>query len=161
MPIGSFCNMRALTFATSLLLLSTEVVGTNKLALGPLHIDEYNAAVGLSRRSIEFSDLRPKAQTKLWYGHPANENGTMVAASVVFNAPSNLPIVSVEHFESFLRRIDCEKSTGQVSFTFKYKKAFEEALKAWTFVNNGVENEFLLLANHDGCGSDQDRHPYV
>ena len=48
-----------------------------------------------------------------------------------------------------------------MSLTFKSKKAFDQALRKWDFINEDEEEKFLLIANHDGCGPDDERQPYL
>ena len=134
---------------------------TSEGGLGPLHIDEYKAAFGLSRRSVEYADLEPRKNIELWYGRPTRERGLLYLAKFNLESPPDLPVVSVEHFDPFLRYLECNLEHGHITFAFKYKKAFQQAIKAWSFVNQRADNKFLLLTHHDGCGTEEERHSFM
>lgn len=80
---------------------------------------------------------------------------------MVLHAPSGLKIVMLERFEGLTTSVDCKGDDGSMSLTFKSKKAFDQALRKWDFINEDEEEKFLLIANHDGCGPDDERQPYL
>ncbi|KAI4098819.1 MAG: hypothetical protein L6R37_006273 [Teloschistes peruensis] len=76
-------------------------------------------------------------------------------------APDGLQIVMMERFEPLTSAVDCKGDDGHMSLTFKSKDAFKHALDTWNFINQAPEKKFLLIANHDGCGPDDERQPYL
>ena len=48
-----------------------------------------------------------------------------------------------------------------MSLTFKSKAAFKHALKTWAWINQSEEKRFILIANHAGCGPDDQRQSYM
>lgn len=77
------------------------------------------------------------------------------------HAPNGLNIVMMEKFEGLTKSVDCKGDDGTMSLTFKSKAAFKYALNTWNYVNEATEKKFLLIANHDGCGPDDERQPYM
>ena len=75
-------------------------------------------------------------------------------------APDGLPIILLERFEGLTAAVDCKGDDGAMSLTFKSKNAYDYALKTWKYINEDDEKQFLLIANHDGCGPDDERQPY-
>lgn len=105
--------------------------------LRPLGIDDYEAAFGVQRRSLERHwDLEPKDQVELFYGE-GNDDGTLALAKLTLKAPPGLPIVLLERFDSLTETVDCNDDDGLVSLTFKTQDAFKRSLTAWDFVNGG------------------------
>ena len=84
-----------------------------------------------------------------------------VLANMTLYAPDGLQIVMMERFETLTKKVDCKGDDGEMSLTFKSKVAFKHALKTWDFINQSEEKRFLLIANHAGCGPDDERQPYV
>lgn len=76
-------------------------------------------------------------------------------------APDGLQMVMMERFEPLTSSVDCEGDDGTMSLTFKSPDAFRHALETWSFINEAPEKKFLLIANHDGCGPDDERQPYL
>ena len=88
------------------------------------------------------------------------ENGQLHFANMTLYAPNGLPIVLLERFEGLTSAVDCKGDDGSISLTFSSKKAYKYALKIWTYINEDDDKQFLLIANHDGCGPDDERQPY-
>ena len=76
-------------------------------------------------------------------------------------AENGLEIVSMERFEGLTSAVDCKGDDGQMSLTFSNQNAFQYALQQWAFINEKDDGSFLLIANHDGCGPDNERQPYM
>ncbi|KAL8646780.1 MAG: hypothetical protein Q9210_005935 [Variospora velana] len=128
--------------------------------LRPMNLRSYEAALGLRRRGGEdFTDLDPATQSQLIYGRPGEE-GQLLLANMTLYAPDGLPIVLMERFESLTSAVDCKGDDGTMSLTFKSKQAYRHALKMWQYVNEDEDKQFLLIANHDGCGPADERQPY-
>ncbi len=75
-------------------------------------------------------------------------------------AQDGLPIVLMEEFDQLTSTVDCNGDDGMMSLTFKSHRAFEYALRTWNYINEIDEPKFLLIADHDGCGPDDERQPY-
>lgn len=67
----------------------------------------------------------------------------------------------MERFEPMTTAVDCNGDDGLMSLTFKSQDAFKHALDTWSFINQAEEKKFLLIANHDGCGPQDERQPYL
>ncbi|KAL8633735.1 hypothetical protein Q9189_000471 [Teloschistes chrysophthalmus] len=76
-------------------------------------------------------------------------------------APDGLQVVLMERFEPLTSAVDCNGDDGNMSLTFKSKDAFKHAVDTWNFINKAPEKKFLLIANHDGCGPNDERQPYL
>lgn len=67
----------------------------------------------------------------------------------------------MESFETLTSAIDCNGSDGKLSLTFKDHKAMMYALMKWAYINEKEDEEFILIANHEGCGPSEERVPYM
>lgn len=79
---------------------------------------------------------------------------------MTLHAPEGLEIVLMEKFEGLTKNLDCNEDERSLALTFKSKDAFDQALKKWNFINQREDKNFILIANHDGCGPDDERQPY-
>ena len=70
-------------------------------------------------------------------------------------------MVLLEHFDHLTKAIDCQGDDGQMSLTFNSQKAFDHAVEAWDHVNDNADGKFLLIANHPGCGPEEERQGYM
>lgn len=70
-------------------------------------------------------------------------------------------MILLERFDHLTSAIDCRGDDGTMSVTFNFKAAYDYALHAWDFVNKIDNGSFLLIANHQGCGPDDERQPYM
>ena len=70
-------------------------------------------------------------------------------------------MVLLESFEHLTSAIDCNGDDGTMSLTFKSLSAYQYAVKAWEYINHKAEAKFLVIANHNGCGPDEERQPYL
>lgn len=91
---------------------------------------------------------------------PCLEDGQLHYANMTLYAPDGLPIVLMERFEGLTSAVDCEGHDGAMSLTFNSMKAYKYALKIWSYINEDDDKQFLLIANHDGCGPEDERQPY-
>ncbi|CAO1604866.1 hypothetical protein XANCAGTX0491_008407 [Xanthoria calcicola] len=141
-------------------LFSTSSPVDASLNLHPIKLRDYESAVGLQRREKEdFSRLEPGSQTQLIYGRPGDD-GQLLFANMTLYAPSGLPIVLMERFEGLTSAVDCKGDDGAMSLTFTSKGAYDYALKIWSYINEDDTQQFLMIANHDGCGPADERQPY-
>ena len=76
-------------------------------------------------------------------------------------APNGLLMVFLEHFDHLTSAIDCQGDDGMMSLTFDSPRAFDYALQAWGFVNANANGKFMVIANHKGCGPDEERQAYM
>lgn len=130
------------------------------IELLPINIGHYEAATGIKRRSVDcLADFDPQPQAQLMYGLGLDDE--VHFGNVTLEAPAGLPIVLLERFESLTEYVDCNGDDGHMSLTFKSEDAFERALKAWSFINQETDQNFLVITNHQGCGPDSGRHPYM
>lgn len=130
------------------------------MTLHPIRLRDYEDAIGLRRRTQQdFSELDPGSQSQLIYGRPGDD-GQLLFANMTLYAPSGLPIVLMERFEGLTSAVDCKGDDGVMSLTFSSKGAYDYALKIWSYINEDDDKQFLLIANHDGCGPADERQPY-
>ena len=80
----------------------------------------------------------------------------MLANMTIFMADGR-QLVSMERFEGLTKKVDCDET---MSLEFVDKAAFDYAIHAWGWVNENEDDNFVMIANHDGCGPDQERVPY-
>ncbi|KAI4088341.1 MAG: hypothetical protein Q9206_004819 [Seirophora lacunosa] len=137
------------------------VVGKAATALKPINVLDFEAATGIQRRVAEdFSNLNLSTQAQLIYGRPGAD-GQLLLANMTLYAPNGLQMVMMERFEPMTTAVDCNGDDGLMSLTFKSQDAFKHALDTWSFINQAEEKKFLLIANHDGCGPQDERQPYL
>ena len=89
-----------------------------------------------------------------------SDDGQLLFANITLYAPDGLPIVLMERFEGLTSSVDCKGDDGSMSLVFKSKAAYAYALKAWQYINEKDDEHFLLIANHEGCGPNDERQPY-
>jgi len=85
----------------------------------------------------------------------------LILANMTLYADDGLQIVLMERFEGLTKSVDCKGDDGTMSLTFNSNDAFQYALKTWDFINQSEEKKFLLIANHNGCGPNDQRQPYL
>ena len=76
-------------------------------------------------------------------------------------APDGLQIIWMERFEDYTSAIDCEDDDGSISLTLKSEAAFKYPVQIWAWINGAAEKKFFLIANHDSCGPQDERQPYL
>ena len=140
--------------------LSTSSPAEESINLHPINLRDYESAIGLHRRAEDdFSQLDLRTQEQLIYGRPGDD-GQLLFANMTLYAPSGLPIILMERFEGLTSAVDCKGDDGTMSLTFTSKAAYDYALKIWSRINEKDADQFLLIANHDGCGPVNERQPY-
>lgn len=129
--------------------------------LRPISINDYEASIGLQRRSSkDFSDLDLQTQSELIY-RSAGGGGQLLLANMTLYAPDGLLMIMMERFEGLTSSVDCKGDDGSMSLTFSSQKAFDYTLHEWSYINENDDGQFLLIANHEGCGPDDQRQPYL
>lgn len=108
----------------------------------------------VSLELYNYKEHSPRLSTKI------TDNGQLLFANMTLYASDGLPIVLMERFEGLTSSVDCNGADGSMSLTFKSKAAYDYALRAWQYVNEKDDENFLLIANHGGCGPDDERQPY-
>ena len=88
-------------------------------------------------------------------------DGSIFLANMTLHAPNGNPIVMMESFESLTSAIDCDGKDGIMSLTFTSQEALEYAHKKWAYINEDKDTTFIMIANHEGCGPDEQRIPYM
>ena len=88
------------------------------------------------------------------------DEGQLLFANMTLYASDGLPIVLMERFEGLTSAVDCKGDDGSMSLTFKSQQAYRYALQIWGYINEDDDKNFLLIANHDGCGPQDERQPY-
>lgn len=152
--------MRPLSWASGFTLLTVALPAFAQKLI-PVNVRQYEAAFGLQRRDFDhLQDFHPQAQTELIYGLDQAEDRTLVANITLQESPG-LPIVLLERFEHLTADVDCRGRSGHMSLRFTSEDTFQQALKAWRYINDHVDHQFLLIANHNGCAPDDDRQPYM
>ncbi|KAL8832721.1 MAG: hypothetical protein Q9170_004765 [Blastenia crenularia] len=135
--------------------------GHSAATLKPININDFEAATGVQRRAVEdFGHLDLSTQAQLIYGRPGDD-GQLLLANMTLYAPDGLQMVMMERFEPLTSAVDCNGDDGSMSLTFKSQEAFQHALDTWSFINQAQEKRFLLIANHDGCGPQDERQAYL
>ena len=76
-------------------------------------------------------------------------------------APDGLLMVLLERFDGLTSAVDCKGDDGEMSLTFNSEGAYNYALQQWSSINSQDNGSFLLIANNDGCGKDDQRQPYM
>ncbi|KAL9045926.1 MAG: hypothetical protein Q9214_001116 [Letrouitia sp. 1 TL-2023] len=141
--------------------LGRESKASNPVKLRPIKVGDFELATGIQRRdAADFSHLHLQTQAQLIYGQPG-DSGQLLLANMTLYAPDGLQMVMMERFEPLTSSVDCKGDDGTMSLTFKSPDAFRHALETWSFINEAPEKKFLLIANHDGCGPDDERQPYL
>ncbi|KAJ6438972.1 Cell wall mannoprotein CIS3 [Purpureocillium lavendulum] len=70
---------------------------------------------------------------------------------------ANEKVINMEDFGDELEGVDC--TPPEVSLDFKSQGAFEDAKMKWGWVDEKVENHFVLIMNHAKC-AEHERKPY-
>lgn len=87
--------------------------------------------------------------------------GDLLLANMTLYAPDGLQMILMEEFDHLTSSVGCNNDDGTMSLTFKSRHAFDYALKTWRYINEYDNDKFILIANHAGCGPDDQRQPYL
>lgn len=90
-----------------------------------------------------------------------SDSGQLVLANLTLFAQDGLPIILLEEFEELIISVDCRDNEGRLDLKFNSTDAFDHAKKQWAYVNEKEHDNFLLIANHDNCGSNDQRQGYM
>lgn len=140
---------------------SSPVVEARGNVLRPINSDAFKSAANLRvRDAVDFSRLDLASQAELMFGAPG-DNGNILLANMTLYAPDGQQIVMMESFEGLTSAVDCEGDDGSMSLTFTSQDAFDAAVEKWGIINEREEDTFVLIANHDGCGPEDQRQAYM
>jgi hypothetical protein len=89
------------------------------------------------------------------------ERGQYYLANMTLYGPHGMRVVNMEVFDDLTSKVDCKGDDGELSLTFKDKEAQTYALKEWSWINEKEKDKFVLVANHKGCGPDDERQAYM
>lgn len=67
-------------------------------------------------------------------------------------------VISMERFNGMLKSVVC---SDQMMLQFKDGPSFEYAQGVWNWVNQDVNNTFIMVANYEGCGPEAERQPFL
>lgn len=67
-------------------------------------------------------------------------------------------VISMERFASKLKSVQCAE---QMVLEFIDDEAFEYAKDVWNWVNQDVNNTFVMVTNYAGCADDMERLPFL
>lgn len=145
------------------------LASTSALQLHPLPILNYEAAVGLHQHTTRdpssdfnnFADFALQDRSQLLYHGVSGTTGQHHLANLTIYAPNGVPMITMERFEGRAAAVECKAADGIVSVTFRSEDAWRFAVGEWGYVNDDVDEHFLLIGNHVGCGMDGDRRPYL
>ncbi|KAF3940306.1 hypothetical protein ABW19_dt0200546 [Dactylella cylindrospora] len=114
----------------------------------------------LRKREDDLSRLDLVDQVRMMYGGLASQE-QMYLANMTLYAPSpDHPLIMMEKFDGLTESVNCASQDNQITLKFVTKEAMDYAIHAWDWVNAKDTDCFYLIANHKGCGIDDQRHPY-
>ncbi|KAF2494151.1 hypothetical protein BU16DRAFT_66127 [Lophium mytilinum] len=102
--------------------------------------------------SLDLQDF----ETFYWGGYSA---GDIVYANLTLYFTGDYEnIISMERFAGMLKSVDC---SDHMMLEFKDNTSFAYAQRVWNWVNNDVNNTFVMIANYEGCGPAAERQPFT
>ncbi|KAH0559367.1 hypothetical protein GP486_004118 [Trichoglossum hirsutum] len=104
----------------------------------------------------DLSRLDLRKQEHFVYGSNGDDQSLIFANMTMYAADGEL-IISMERFAGMLENVVCGDN---MVLDFKTNESFQYALQAWNWTNEDTKNNFIMVANYDGCGPDQQRWPY-
>ncbi|ODH50984.1 hypothetical protein GX48_02945 [Paracoccidioides brasiliensis] len=111
------------------------------------------------RDTTRFTNIDPADRVRMVFGKVGDKQ-TIRLADMTLYADPNMPIVMMEAFEGLTSAVDCDGNDGRISLTFQSTDAFNYAIKSWSYINEVTDRQFLMIANHDGCGPADERQSY-
>lgn len=128
----------------------------------PINLDAFHTAVGIQPRAArDLTRMDPRKKASLVYGTVPKKDGSIQIANMTLYAPEEKLIVQMEAFEGMTTDVDCAGHDGELSITFTDKETFEYAVNKWSYLNEDADQEFIIIANHDGCGPENERQAYM
>ncbi|KAK6540429.1 hypothetical protein TWF694_009224 [Orbilia ellipsospora] len=112
----------------------------------------------LARRSPEdVTGFDLKHQVKLTWAQV--HDGQRVVFDMDLSKPDpEHPLLALEDLDDLTKSITCRQP--EIELEFRHEKALRYAINKWDWINEKESDYFYLIANHDGCGPDAERHPY-
>ncbi|KAF2762813.1 hypothetical protein EJ05DRAFT_506488 [Pseudovirgaria hyperparasitica] len=146
----------------SVLSLVTDLSATEPVQLQPITVHDITGRPPLPinrkrKYDGETTDLDLRNQENFFWG--ANGAQSFVFANLTLYFPEEFEFVlSMERFRSLLKSVDCDKS---MSLTFYDNSTFAYATKAWEWVNDFKERQFVIIADDKRCAPEEQRQPWV
>lgn len=70
-------------------------------------------------------------------------------------------MIMMERFKGLTAAVDCHGDAGTTSLTLSSADAYGATLQECDHINEADDDgKFLLIANSDGCGLNDERQPY-
>ncbi|KAL7267996.1 hypothetical protein RUND412_009395 [Rhizina undulata] len=136
--------------------------GPTKTMLAPITEDHFNRRLG-KRGDVagdHYGRMDPMDRLSMLFG--AEQRRRNFYRKHDHGAPDGMRIINMEAFEGFTTSVDCSTAgDGKIGLTFRDKQSFEYAINKWGWINEKEEHQFVMVTNHDGCGADAERVPYL
>ncbi|CAG8977732.1 hypothetical protein HYALB_00012167 [Hymenoscyphus albidus] len=133
------------------------------LTLKPLASDHFVDNHGVAKRNrngthhIDHNHLDLQDYESFYWGGHGGDSLIYANLTVFFNEEYEF-VIGMEKFDGMLNSVDCSEN---MMLEFKDNATFTYAKQAWNWVSDDVNNTFVMVANYDGCGDDQERQPYL
>lgn len=128
--------------------------------LKPVRLDQLN---GVQRRDIEGDYTRLDLAHQAFMVYAAQEKdgkGVMMANMTLFS-PDGVPVILMERFEGLTKAVDCSiEKDGFIGLTLRDQKGFQYAKDAWDWINEGEDDEFIMITDHEGCSPGDERKAF-
>ncbi|KAF3189770.1 hypothetical protein TWF106_000860 [Orbilia oligospora] len=113
----------------------------------------------LQKRSDDLSSLHLEETATLYFGKPATGYDIHLATINAKPDPQH-PLISLEKFDGFTKRISCRGE--DIVLEFQDKDAMTYATKQWDWVNHKDQDHFFLVSqhHHNGCNPEDERKPH-
>ncbi|KAF2735733.1 hypothetical protein EJ04DRAFT_575886 [Polyplosphaeria fusca] len=149
-----FCN----TIGIILLFLVSHALSVKLSPLPSLDLTADAHAQAASKREANFTgDLDLRDFESFFWGAPAGDN--LIYANLTVYFPEQYEyIIAMEQFSGKLKSVNCAED---MMLEFINDAAFEYAKVVWNWVNQDVNNSFIMVTNYAGCADDMERLPFV
>ncbi|KAF8475514.1 hypothetical protein BDZ91DRAFT_788213 [Kalaharituber pfeilii] len=129
--------------------------------LKPVRVEDLSNPV--QRREIvnDYSRLDLLSHAQMVYAAQEGSGKGVMIANMTLYSPNGIPVIMMERFEGLTKAVDCEvKTDGFISLTLSDEKGFQHAREAWDWINQGEDDEFIMITDHDGCAPEEERKAY-
>lgn len=153
-------DRRSMTKPVHVDVLNTKRSTPGTTVLKPVRLDHFE---GIQRRDIEEDYSRLDLSQQAFMIYAAQEEGGegVMMANMTLFAPNGVPVIMMERFEGLTKAVDCSiEKDGFVGLTLKDQKGFDHAREAWDWINDGENDEFILITDHEGCSPGDQRKGY-
>ncbi|KAF2006759.1 hypothetical protein P154DRAFT_600887 [Amniculicola lignicola CBS 123094] len=110
------------------------------------------------KRAASFTgDLDLQNFETFFWGAPAGSN--LIYANLTIYFPEQYEyIIAMERFAGKLKNVQCNED---MMLEFNNKEDFEYARGVWNWVNDDVNNTFIMVTNYEGYADDMERLPFL